>query len=157
MGDITYIPLHGGRFGYLSLLMDLYSRRVVGWEYQDSMTDALVLISLKKAIRERQPATGLIYHTDRGGQYASHSYRDVLRRASMLQSMSGVGNCYDNAFMESCFGTLKTELELTEYADSVEAVRELSAYLHYYNQDRRHSSLDYLTPVDFELRTTVPI
>ena len=157
VGDITYIPLHGVRFGYMSLLMDLYSRRVVGWEYQDSMTDALVLSSLKKVIRERQPATGLIHHSDRGGQYASGSYRDVLRRASMLQSMSEAGNCYDNAFMESCFGTLKTELELTEYADSVEAVRELSTYLHYYNQDRRHSLLGYLTPAEFETQTTVPI
>ena len=86
VGDITYIPLHGVRFGYMSLLMDLYSRRVVGWEYQDSMTDALVLSSLKKAIRERQPATGLIHHSDRGGQYASGSYRDVLRRASRINA-----------------------------------------------------------------------
>lgn len=157
VADITYIPLHGGRFGYLSLLMDLYSRRVVGWEYQDSMTDALVLSSLKKAIRDRQPSTELIHHSDRGGQYASRSYRDVLRRGSMHQSMSDAGNCYDNAFMESCFGTLKTELELTEYADSLEAVRELSSYIRYYNQDRRHSSLGYLTPAEFESQSTVPI
>ena len=74
----------------------------------------------------------------------------------MLQSMSEAGNCYDNAFMESCFGTLKTELELTEYADSVEAVRELSTYLHYYNQDLRHSSLGYLTPAEFETHWTSP-
>ena len=127
VGDITYIPLRGGRFGYLSLLMDLYSRRIVGWEYQESMTDALVLASLTKAIRSRQPPAGLIHHSDRGGQYASCAYRQVLRRAAMHQSMSEAGSCYDNAFMESCFGTLKTELELTESADSLEAVRELSS------------------------------
>lgn len=150
VGDITYIPLHGGRFGYLSMLMDLYSRRIVGWEYQESMTATLVLASLRKAIRNRQPAPRLIHHSDRGGQYAAWEYRDVLRRARMLQSMSDPDNCYDNAFMESCFGTLKTELELSEYTDSMEAVRELSSYVVYYNQDRRHSSLGYLTPAEFE-------
>jgi putative transposase len=155
VGDITYIGLRGGRFGYLSLLMDLYSRRIMGWEYQASMTDALVLASLRKAIRNRQPAAGLIHHTDRGGQYGSTEYRQVLRRAGMQQSMSDADNCYDNAFMESCFGSLKRELELTEYADSLEAVRELSEYLSYYDRDRRHSSLGYLTPAEFEEQSTV--
>ena len=157
VGDITYIPLRGGRFGYLSLLMDLCSRRIVGWEYSESMTDALVLASLSWAIRVRQPAAGLIHHSDRGGQYASRRYRNVLRRAEMLQSMSGADNCYDNAFMESCFGTIKTELELSEYADNTEAVRELSSYVRYYNVQRRHSSLGYLTPTEFETQSTVPI
>ena len=157
VGDITYIPLHGGRFGYMSVLMDLYSRRIVGWDYQESMTDALVLVSLKKAIESRQPAAKLIHHSDRGGQYASREYRNVLRRAEMLQSMSGTANCYDNAFMESCFGTVKTELELSEYADSTEAVRELSSYVRYYNLDRKHSSLGYVTPAEFEQQSTVPI
>jgi len=157
VGDITYIPLSGGRFGYLSLLMDLYSRRIVGWEYQASMTDALVLAALRKAIHNRQPSPGLIHHTDRGGQYASNAYRAVLRRAEMLQSMTDTESHYDNAFMESCFGTLKTELELSEYADSLEAVRELSEYIHYYNLDRKHSSLGYLSPAEFEQQSTVPI
>jgi transposase InsO family protein len=155
VGDITYVPLRNGRFGYLSMLMDLYSRRIVGWEYQESMTESLVLSSLTKAIRSRQPASGLIHHSDRGGQYASRAYRDVLRRAGMLQSMSEAGSCYDNAFMESCFGTLKTELELTAYADNLEAVRELSVYVHYYNQDRKHSSLGYVTPAELEKQTNV--
>lgn len=157
VGDITYIPLRDGRFGYLSLLMDLCSRFIVGWEYSKSMTDALVLSSLKSAVRTRQPGAGLIHHSDRGGQYASGAYRAVLRRAEMLQSMSGAGNCYDNAFMESCFGTIKTELELTEYEDSTEAMRELSSYVRYYNLQRRHSSLGYVTPREFEARLTVPI
>jgi len=116
VGDITYIPLRGGRFGYMSVLMDLYSRRIVGWEYQESMTDALVLASLRKAIRDRQPSAELIHHSDRGGQYASTEYRSVLRRAAMRQSLSAAADCYDNAFMESCFGTLKTELENTPTA-----------------------------------------
>jgi len=150
VGDITYIPLRGGRFGYLSVLMDLYSRRIVGWEYQESMTADLVLASLQKAIHQRQPAAHLIHHSDRGGQYAAGDYRAVLRRSQMEQSMSDADNCYDNAFMESCFGSIKRELELVEYGDSLEAVRELSDYIHYYNYQRRHSSLGYFTPAEFE-------
>jgi len=152
VGDITYIPLRGGAFGYLSLLMDLFSRRIVGWDYASSMAEPLVLSSLQNAIGRRQPGAGLIHHTDRGGQYAGTKYRGVLRRAGMRQSMSGAGNCYDNAFMESCFGTIKTELELSEYADGVEAMRELSSYMHYYNIERRHSSLGYVSPAAFEAK-----
>jgi transposase InsO family protein len=114
VGDITYIPLAArqgsGRFEYLALLMDLWSRRIVGWEYGSSLDEDLVLGALRRAIRERQPAPGLIHHTDRGGQYAGTRYRAVLRRAGMQQSMSAAESCYDNAFMESCFGTVKTEL-----------------------------------------------
>ena len=136
VGDITYIPLRGGRFGYMSALMDLYSRFIVGWSYADSMKEDLVISSLTSAIRLRQPDADLIHHSDRGGQYASRRYRRILRRASMSQSMSDANNCYDNAFMESCFGTIKTELELTECADAAAAVRELKEYVAYYN----HSS-----------------
>ncbi len=150
VGDLTYIRLKRAGFGYLSLLMDLFSRRIVGWEFSESMTEPLVLSSLRSAIISRQPPASLIHHTDRGGQYAGKTYRGVLRRAGMAQSMSGADNCYGNAFQESCFGTLKTELELDEYEDTAEAVRELSSYITYYNVDRRHSSLDYLTPTEFE-------
>lgn len=160
VGDITYIPLatrtSQGRFGYLALLMDLCSRRIVGWEYASAMDEELILGALRRAIQERQPQAGLIHHTDRGGQYASKKYRAVLRRSEMRQSMNEAENCYDNAFMESCFGTIKTELELVEYANGPEAVRELSGYIRYYNAERRHSSLGYVSPVEFERQLTVP-
>lgn len=159
VADITYIPLEtrtsGGRFGYLALVMDLCSRRIVGWEYGSSLDEDLVLGALRRAIADRQPGAGLIHHSDRGGQYASRRYRDMLRRAGMPQSMSAAGHCYDNAFMESCFGTVKTELELVDYASDSEALRELSSYVRYYNTERRHSSLGYATPLEFERNITV--
>ena len=159
VGDITYIPLGArtsrSRFGYLALLMDLWSRRIVGWEYGSSMNEELVLGALRRAIRNRQPGAGLIHHSDRGGQYASKRYRELLRRSGIRQSMSEAGSCYDNAFMESCYGTVKTELELVEYANGPEAVRELSAYIRYYNTSRRHSALGYVSPAEFENQSTL--
>ncbi len=150
VGDITYVPLSSGAFLYLALLMDLFSRRVLGWDLAAQMTEPLVLEALQQAIRLRQPAAGVIHHTDRGGQYAGRQYRAVLRRAAMRQSMSRAGECYDNAFMESCFGTIKTELEMTEYEDRLQARTEIASYLNYYNVERRHSSLGYFSPCQFE-------
>jgi transposase InsO family protein len=158
VADFTYIPLatrtSRGRFGYLALLMDLFSRRIVGWEYGSSMDEELVLAALRRAIEERQPGLGLIHHSDRGGQYAGHRYRAMLRRSGTRQSMSAAGNCYDNAFMESCFGTAKTELELVDYSGDFEARRELSSYIRYYNIERRHSALGYVSPAEFERQQT---
>jgi putative transposase len=154
LGDITFVPLAGSHFAYLALLMDLYSRRIVGWELDGQMTEALVLAALREAIAARQPTPGLIHHTDRGGQYAGGEYREVLERARMKQSMSRADNCYDNAFMESCFGTIKTELEMEVYTDLRAAYEEIHEYLCYYDAKRRHSSLDYLTPREFELSQT---
>ena len=151
VGDITYVPLRGGAFCYLALLMDRFSRALVGWRLGETMTNELTLGTLRLAIAQRQPPPGLIHHTDRGGQYASGRYRDVLRRAEIRQSMSRAANCYDNAFMESCFGTVKTELEMTEYQNYQAARRELTEYLHYYLHQRKHSALGYLTPAQFEL------
>ncbi len=150
VGDITYVPILGGDFLYLAMLMDRYSRRIVGWSLQDHRQESLVLQALQSAIALRQPPLGLLHHTDRGGQYAGASYRQTLDRAQMIQSMSRAADCYDNAFMESCFGTLKTELEMTTYQNRDIAHKELPEYIRYYNTRRRHSSIGYLSPEAFE-------
>lgn len=150
VADITYIPMADRRFAYLAMIMDRFSRRLIGWKLDVTMTEQLVIGSLKDAIMIRQPGCDLIHHSDRGGQYAGNRFRQILKRASIRQSMSRAGNCYDNAFMESCFGTIKTELEMTEYKTISEGERELGGYFSYYNQDRKHSSLGYQTPNQFE-------
>jgi putative transposase len=150
VGDITYIGLEK-QFAYMAVLMDLFSRRIIGWSMALDMTDSLVIATLMQAIAARQPEPKLIHHTDRGGQYASTQYRAMLERAQMQQSMSRAGDCYDNAFMESCFGTIKTELEMTNYPTLEEARRKLEECINYYNAIRRHSSLDYQSPTSFEL------
>ena len=110
----------------------------------------MVLAALRAAIALRQPPPGLIHHTDRGGQYAGTEYRQLLTRARMLQSMSRADDCYDNAFMESCFGTIKTELEMKPYRSEQMARKEIPDYIRYYNTRRRHSALNYMTPEEFE-------
>ena len=153
VGDITYVPILDGDFLYLAMLMDRYSRRIAGWDLQDHMRESLVLGALRAAIAVRRPRPGLIHHSDRGGQYAGAEYRQMLARAGMPQSMSRADNCYDNAFMESCFGTLKTELEMKPYSHADVARTEIPEYIRYYNTRRRHSALDYLTPEAYEALT----
>ena len=150
VGDITYVPLIGGNFLYLSILMDRYSRRIVGWDLQDHMQESLVLAALRAAIVSRQPTPSLVHHSDRGGQYAGTEYRQALTRAGMRQSMSRANDCYDNAFMESCFGKIKTELEMKPYQNSGVARKEIPAFIRYYNTRRRHSALKYVSPEEFE-------
>lgn len=150
VGDITYVALES-KFAYLAMLMDLFSRKLVGWSLDLNMGAPLVIQALKFAIGQRQPAAGLIHHTDRGGQYAAKEYRHLLARSDMQQSMSRAGDCYDNAFMESCFGTIKTELEMSTYQSFQAAHQEIQEYINYYNNLRRHSSIDYLSPYRFEL------
>jgi putative transposase len=149
VGDITYLPLPRGAFAYLAALMDLFTRDIVGWHVMNAMEEELVLTVLTKAIRERQPQPGLIHHTDRGGQYAGKQYRAVLKRAAMNQSMSRADNCYDNAFMESCWGSFKTEIQRAEYDSVADAKKEIAEFVRYYRFDRKHSSLGYLTPHQF--------
>lgn len=150
VGDITYIPIQAIQFGYLAVLMDRFSRSIVGWELGTDMTEQIVITSLKMAIKNRQPEKGLIHHSDRGGQYAGKAYRKIIKRAAMKQSMSRAGDCYDNAFMESCFGTIKTELEMTEYKNYYEALNDIRSYINYYNFERKHSGIGYQTPSQFE-------
>ena len=149
VGDITYLPLRGGGFCYLAGLMDRYSRDIVGWAVEPTMTEPLTLAVLTQAIRGRQPKAGLIHHSDRGGQYAGARYRATLRRAAMIQSMSRADNCYDNAFMESCWGTFKRELEIAEYESVATAKKTIAEFVRYYRFERKHSSLGYLTPHQF--------
>lgn len=111
---MVYIPL-APQFAYLAMLMDLHSRKIIGWSLELKMEITLVIVVLKQAIKNRQPSADLIHHTDRGGQYAGKMYRKRLTRSRMPRSISRAGDCYDNAFMESCFGTIKTELEMKTY------------------------------------------
>ena len=153
VSDFTYVSTWSG-FVYVAFVIDVYARYIVGWRVNRTAHAGFVLDALEQAIHDRRPTHhgGLIHHSDRGGQYASHHYRDILRRAACQQSMSRAANCYDNAFMESCFGTIKTELEMTEYDHCHAARSEIASYLAYYNTERRHSSLNYLSPAAFEIQ-----
>ena len=130
------------------MMMDLFSRKIAGWSLD--LKQPLVIAAIKQAIKARQPKPQLVHHTDRGGQYAGKKYHEILGRPEMLQSMSRAGDCYDNAFMESCFGTIKTELEMTTYGSFEKALKEIKECINYYNVLRRHSAIDYLSPTCFE-------
>lgn len=151
LGDITYIRTFEGWL-YLAAIMDLHSRKIVGWAMSEIMTAALTLQALDMAILARRPATGLIYHSDRGVQYACREYQKVLRAAGMICSMSRKGNCWDNAPMESFFSTLKTECVAGRtFLARTQAKREIFEYIEvFYNRKRRHSSLDSMSPSDYE-------
>lgn len=151
VGDITYLPTKQG-WVYLAVLIDLFSRRVIGWAVDDTMRTELCLTALHRARMSRPDLHGAIHHTDRGVQYTSTAYQAALRQAGMVTSMSRKGNCWDNAVAESFFGTLKQELMPERpWADLQAARRAVSTYIHhYYNPVRRHSTLDYLSPVEFE-------
>lgn len=110
VGDITYIPLAGAQWAYLAVWMDLYSRKIIGWQLEDHMQEALITEALKKSLKSRVISNGVIIHSDRGGQYAGNNFRKIISDKKMLQSMSRVDNPYDNAFMESCLSRLKAEL-----------------------------------------------
>ncbi len=148
--DITYIPTQEGWL-YLAVVEDLFSRMVVGWSMDQTMESRLVVDALEMAVRRRLPGEGLMAHSDRGSQYASDHYQRVLASAGIVCSMSGVGQCWDNAPVESFFGRLKCELGVEVFATRDQARAELFEYLEvFYNRVRRHSSLGFLSPVDFE-------
>lgn len=156
VGDITYIPTTQGWL-YLAAVLDLYSRRIVGWALDQTMTTDLVRTALEMALGRRQPTTGLLHHTDRGSQYTSTAYQDLLTAYGLVASLSGTGHCYDNAPMESFFGTLKAELIYhTTYATRAAARQDIVSYIEgFYNATRRHSALGYRSPLDFERATAV--
>lgn len=149
VGDVTLLRTPDGWL-YLAVILDLYSRMVVGWATSGINDRKLALAALDQGLRRRRPATGLLHHTDQGSPYASAEYQAALEKAGIVCSMSRTGNCWDNAAMESWFGTLKTELgEVFESA--TDASKLLFDYVEvFYNQQRRHSSLGYLSPGDFE-------
>jgi len=151
VGDITYIPTNEGWL-YLATVIDLYSRKIVGWSMDDTMKVSLVNDALSMALVSRKPAKGLIWHTDRGSQYASYSHRDLLQQSGIVQSMSRKGNCWDNAVAESFFHTLKTELVYHEtYETKAHANQSIFEYIEvYYNRQRMHSTNGNLSPVEFE-------
>jgi transposase InsO family protein len=153
--DITYVETDQGWL-YLAAVMDLYSRRIVGWAMDDHLRTELPLAALNMAISTRRPGANLIHHSDRGVQYASSDYRAKLQSAAMQASMSRRADCYDNAPMESFFHTLKTEqIYHRQYATRDQAKSDIFAYIEgFYNRTRRHSSIGYNTPTQIELKVT---
>jgi len=155
--DITYLATLEGWL-YLAVILDLYSRKVVGYAMSERIDRELVLEALRKALVQRPGTLDLVQHSDRGSQYASHDYRDALDQAGITCSMSRRGDCWDNAVAESFFGTLKMELlyELPVQTCNATRIAVVDYIETFYNVRRRHSSLDYQSPVEFELKNGAP-
>ena len=151
VADITYVQT-AQSWVYVAAILDLYSRRIVGWAVSQQINTALVVMALNMALCHRQPPAGLMFHSDRGVQYASGEYRQALEQAQLIASMSRKGNCYDNATMEAFWSTLKLELIYRQQFDNATQVRHaLFDYIEvFYNRRRLHSSLGYQTPAQFE-------
>ena len=152
VSDITYIWTHEGWL-YLAVVIDLFSRQVVGWSMNKRMTTKLIMDALQMAIWRRSPALGLVFHSDRGSQYCSNDFQKMLKTHGMVSSMSRKGNCWDNAVAESFFGSLKTErIFFANYMTRENARRDVVDYIEmFYNSNRRHSYLGYVSPKDFEI------
>jgi transposase InsO family protein len=151
VGDITYVWTLEGWL-YLSVILDLYSRRVVGWAMGERIDQALTLRAMDMALKACEPNPGLIHHSDRGSQYAANDYRKLLRARRITCSMSRKGNCWDNAVAESFFATLKVEfIHETLFRTRAQAITEIFEYIEvFYNRVRRHSSIGYVSPLEFE-------
>ena len=150
--DISYVWTAEGWL-YLAIVLDLFSRRIVGWSISDRMKRGLAMDALRRAIVLRRPPSGLIHHSDRGSQYCSGDYQRLLRDHGFVASMSGRGNCYDNAMVETVFKTIKSELIWrTSYTTRDQAITAIGQYIErFYNPRRRHSSLGYVSPAAYEL------
>jgi transposase InsO family protein len=155
-GDITYVWTTEGWL-YLAVVLDLYSRTVIGWALEARLTGDLTQQALTMAIRRRTPNAGLLHHSDRGSQYAATAYQQLLTTHGITGSMSRRGNCWDNACVESFFGTLKRELIChRQYRTRDEATPDIFEYIEvFYNRKRRHSTLGYDSPAEYEARTAV--
>lgn len=151
VADVTYVPTHAGWL-YLAAILDVASRRVVGWAMRTTLEEELTLDALSMALAARRPDAGLLHHSDRGRQYTSHAYRAVLAKHGITCSMSRIGNCWDNAVAESFFATLEHELLRDHtFATQEQARAAIFEFIEvWYNRQRRHSSLDYNTPVQYE-------
>jgi transposase InsO family protein len=153
MGDVTYLPTGAG-WSYLAVLLDAFSRRVVGWAVGTQLTAALPLAALEQAVRTRRPPPGLLHHSDRGVQYACEAYQTALHAYGVEGSMSRRGDCWDNAVVESFFASLKIErLHERRFSTVADVQDEVEDYIErFYNRERRHSTLGYVSPVIYELR-----
>ena len=152
LADMTYVPTREGWL-YLALVLDLYARKLVGWAMSETMPQELTLCALDVALGWRDPDAGLVHHSDRGSQYAAGDYRKKLKARGITVSMSRKGDCWDNAPMESANGTLKVECVHDEHFETREQARlAIVEYIGYYNTQRRHSSLGYIAPAEFERR-----
>ncbi|OGA16219.1 MAG: hypothetical protein A3H32_07585 [Betaproteobacteria bacterium RIFCSPLOWO2_02_FULL_63_19] len=152
LADLTYIPTAEGWL-YLALVLDLFARKIVGWATSPTMPQELTLEALQVALGWRDPEAGLLHHSDRGSQYAAKDYRDVLKARGITVSMSRKGDCWDNAPMESVNGTVKVECVNGEHFQTrAQAHEAIIEYIGYYNTERRHSSLGYVPPAQFERR-----
>lgn len=155
--DITYVRTRQGWL-YLAAVLDLFSRRVVGWAMEPYLTDKLTIKALQMALTSRQPPAGLLHHSDRGSQYASGDYQQLLAEAQALASMSRTGNAYDNAPMESFFATLKTELvHHRRYQSRRQAKNDIFEFIEvFYNRQRLHAAIGYKSPAEFETLSVLP-
>lgn len=151
VADFTYVSTKEGWL-YVATVMDLFSRRIIGLAMSERMKDDLVIAALQQALIHRQPDSGLVHHSDRGSQYASQDFRDLLAAYGITASMSGTGNCYDNAAMESFYHTLKTEhIYFEHYETREQAKQSIFEWIEiFYNRQRRHSTLGYVSPMVFE-------
>ena len=156
--DISYVWTAEGWL-YLAIVLDVFSRRIIGWAVSDRLKKGLVLKALERAIAIRRPPKDVIHHSDRGSQYCSHDYQKFLKAHGFVISMSGKGNCYDNATVEIVFRTIKAELVWrTIYKTRIQAQTQIGDYIDaFYNPRRRHSALGYKSPIEFENITLAPV